>query len=252
MVMVTGCAILLRRSLSYLHRESLLFRQLFDDISSTYTYLIADLRSKDAALIDPVLEKVDRDLQVLKDLRLNLKYVMNTHLHADHVTGSYLLKKSVRGCQSIISESSGAKADIHINDGDTIQIGPHLALRVLATPGHTDGCVSYVQDQLGCVFTGDAVLIRGCGRTDFQQGCPERLYESVHSKIFTLPDSYLIYPAHDYKGLTCSSVEEEKSCNPRLTKSKEEFVEIMKNLKLAYPKQIDRALPLNLVCGYQD
>ncbi|OQR77453.1 protein ETHE1 [Tropilaelaps mercedesae] len=231
---------------------ALFFRQLFDDKSNTYTYLLADGSTKEGIIIDPVLEKVDRDLGLVQELGLTLKYALNTHIHADHVTGSGLLKKRISGLRSVISTASKARADVHVNDGDEVRISDNLKLRVLATPGHTTGCVSYVNDGFGFVFTGDAVLIRGCGRTDFQDGCPQRLYDSVHSKIFTLPDHYTIFPAHDYKGMTSSTVWEEKRFNPRLSKSLDEFINIMNNLKLPYPRQIDAALPLNQVCGSQD
>lgn len=227
------------------------FRQLYDFVSSTYTYLLADALSRDAVLIDPVIEHVDRDRNVVKDLKLNLKYVINTHMHADHVTGSGLLKKLIPGCKSIISQASGASADIHIQEGDEIEFGRH-SLKVLATPGHTNGCVTYHIPEQGIAFTGDALLIRGCGRTDFQEGDPTVLYRSVHDKIFTMNPATRLYPAHDYRGQTATSVFEEKLYNPRLTKSLEEFVEIMNHLDLAYPKMIDKALPANKVCGCFD
>ncbi|XP_022695102.1 persulfide dioxygenase ETHE1, mitochondrial-like isoform X1 [Varroa jacobsoni] len=231
--------------------KRLLFRQLFDEKSSTYTYLLADKNVNEALLIDPVLEKVDRDLKLVNELGLKLKYVLNTHVHADHVTGSGLLKKRTPGLLSVISLSSGASADRHVSEGDEVAISEYLKLQVLATPGHTNGCLSYIDSNMGCVFTGDALLIRGCGRTDFQEGSPHLLYKSVHSKIFTLPEHYTVYPAHDYKGMTSSSIWEEKCYNPRLTKTLDEFVEIMNNLNLPYPRQIDTALPLNYACGIQ-
>eukprot|EP00607_Mallomonas_marina_P010126 CAMPEP_0182419760 /NCGR_PEP_ID=MMETSP1167-20130531/4139_1 /TAXON_ID=2988 /ORGANISM="Mallomonas Sp, Strain CCMP3275" /LENGTH=391 /DNA_ID=CAMNT_0024594843 /DNA_START=114 /DNA_END=1289 /DNA_ORIENTATION=- len=229
-------------------RVPMIFKQLFESESCTYTYLLADRRLKEAILIDPVLETVDRDERLLKELGLTLKYAINTHCHADHITGTGLLKQRFPGCQSAIAESSGAQADIKLNDGDRIEFGGR-ALMCIATPGHTSGCVSYVMDDFSRVFTGDALLIRGCGRTDFQGGSAEQLYESVHSKLFSLPNNTLVYPAHDYKGLTCSSVGEEKAFNPRLTKSVAEFVEIMAGLNLPYPKKIDASLPKNMVCG---
>mmetsp|Transcript_10141 Transcript_10141/g.37125 ORF Transcript_10141/g.37125 Transcript_10141/m.37125 type:complete len:315 (-) Transcript_10141:1633-2577(-) len=230
----------------------LIFRQLFDTSgSSTYTYLLACKETNEAVLIDPVLEMVDRDLAVLNDLGVRLIYAINTHCHADHVTGSGKLKREVEGLKSIISKASGAQADILIAPGDQIKFGKrHLDVR--ATPGHTNGCVTYVLDDSSMCFTGDAVLIRGCGRTDFQEGSAATLYDSVHSQIFTLPDETLLYPAHDYKGRMVSTVGEEKNLNARLTKSKEEFINIMNNLNLAYPKRIDVAVPANLVCGIQD
>ncbi|XP_037806598.1 persulfide dioxygenase ETHE1, mitochondrial [Lucilia sericata] len=227
------------------------FRQLFDSESWTYTYLLADVNAKEAIIIDPVLEQAKRDAQLIKDLGFTLKYAVNTHMHADHITGSGWLKQLLPGCQSVISVDSGAKADIHIHEGDKVQFGRH-AIETLATPGHTNGCLSYVIHEQGCVFTGDTLLIRGCGRTDFQEGNAQHLYENVHNKIFTLPDNYRIYPAHDYKGQMESSVWEEKQYNPRLTKSLEEFVEIMNNLNLPYPKKIDASLPANRECGVYD
>lgn len=225
-----------------------LFRQLFELESSTYTYLLADTDTKEAVLIDPVLETIERDLKLIHELGLNLKVAVNTHCHADHITSTGLMKKRLVGLKSAISKFSGASADIHLSEGDKIPFGKHH-LSVRETPGHTDGCVTLVTDDQSMAFTGDALLIRGCGRTDFQQGCPKRLYESVHQKIFTLPEHCLIYPAHDYLGQTVSSVGEERRFNPRLTKSPEEFVVIMNNLNLPKPKKIDISVPANLVCG---
>ncbi|XP_050384481.1 persulfide dioxygenase ETHE1 homolog, mitochondrial [Argentina anserina] len=237
----------------------LLFRQLFEKDSSTYTYLLADVSHPDkpALLIDPVDKTVERDLSLVKELGLKLVYAMNTHVHADHITGTGLIKSKVDGVKSVISRASKSKADHLIEAGDKIYFGD-LYLEVRATPGHTVGCVSYVtgdgpnQPQPRMAFTGDTLLIRGCGRTDFQGGSSDQLYESVHSQIFTLPKDTLIYPAHDYKGFTVSTVGEEMVYNPRLTKDKEGFQNIMSNLKLAYPKMIDVAVPANLVCGLQD
>lgn len=239
--------------------NKLLLRQLFEKESSTYTYLLADLSHSDkpALLIDPVDRTVDRDLSLVKELGLKLIFAINTHVHADHVTGSGLLKNKLPGLQSIISKASNARADLQIEAGDKIHFGS-LFLEVRATPGHTAGCVTYVtgdgpdQPQPRMAFTGDALLIRGCGRTDFQGGSSDQLYESVHSQIFTLPKDTLLYPAHDYKGFTVSTVGEEIVYNPRLTKDKETFKNIMENLKLSYPKMIDVAVPANLVCGLQD
>ncbi|XP_052003130.1 persulfide dioxygenase ETHE1, mitochondrial-like [Xyrauchen texanus] len=231
--------------------QGVLFRQLFEAESSTYTYLLADRDSREAVLIDPVLETVDRDLKLISDLGLTLTVAANTHCHADHITGTGLLKKKVVGLKSAISKHSGATADILLSDGDQIAFGKHC-LTVRETPGHTDGCVTYVTGDHCMAFTGDALLIRGCGRTDFQQGCPKRLYESVHKRIFTLPGHCFIFPAHDYKGQTVSTVDEEKKFNPRLTKTMDEFVNIMNNLNLPKPKKIDISVPANLVCGLHD
>jgi len=225
-----------------------LFRQLFDRESCTYTYLLADQTSMEAIIIDPVIELADRDAQLVKDIGLKLVYAVNTHMHADHITGSGRLKQLLPGVQSVISAAAGADADVKVKDGDVISCGS-IQLEVRGTPGHTEGCVTYVLHEQRRCFTGDALMIRGCGRTDFQGGSSDRLYDSVHQKIFSLPEDYAVYPAHDYKGQTCSTVGEEKRLNPRLSKSRQEFVSIMTNLNLAYPKKIDVALPANKVCG---
>ncbi|XP_030482909.2 persulfide dioxygenase ETHE1 homolog, mitochondrial [Cannabis sativa] len=237
----------------------LLFRQLFEKESSTYTYLLADVThpQKPALLIDPVDKTVERDLSLVKELGLKLIYAMNTHVHADHVTGTGTIKSKVPGVQSVISKASKSKADLLIEAGDKIYFGD-LFLEVRPTPGHTLGCVTYVtgdgpnQPQPRMAFTGDALLIRGCGRTDFQGGSSQELYKSVHSQIFSLPKDTLIYPAHDYKGFTVSTVGEEMLYNPRLTKDQDTFKHIMENLNLPYPKMIDVAVPANMVCGLQD
>lgn len=231
--------------------EAMGFKQLFDDDSSTYTYLLWDEQTKDAVLVDPVDIQVDRDLKEVESLGLNLVYGINTHAHADHITGTGILKQRVAGLESIIATDSGAKADIHVGDGDKIVFGTrHIQVR--ATPGHTNGCLSYVSDDESFVLTGDALLIQGCGRTDFQGGSSETLYHSVQTQLFTLPDDCTVYPAHDYKGRTSSTVGVEKTTNPRLTKSLEEFQDIMKNLNLSYPKKIDVAVPANMRCGVPD
>ncbi|KAK2191806.1 hypothetical protein NP493_45g05018 [Ridgeia piscesae] len=228
--------------------EDYIFKQLFEKETSTYTYLLADKKTKEAVLIDPVHETAERDVKVVKELGLSLKYALNTHMHADHITGTGELKKLVPSVKSVISEASGARADVKVKDGDTLQFGK-FKLDCRLTPGHTAGCMTYVWHQKGMVFTGDALLIRACGRTDFQQGSSESLYESVHKKIFTLPDETLVFPGHDYKGFTVSTVGEEKKHNPRLTKTLPEFKTLMKNLNLPYPKKIDASLPANMVDG---
>ncbi|XP_059480488.1 persulfide dioxygenase ETHE1, mitochondrial isoform X3 [Neocloeon triangulifer] len=230
--------------------EDFFFRQLFDRESCTYTYLLADLKSKQAVLIDPVLELAERDANIINELGLTLTFAMNTHMHADHITGTGKLKTLIPGCKSLISKASGAQADVYVNDGEVVNFGRH-ELEVRATPGHTNGCITYVCKEQGMAFTGDTLLIRGCGRTDFQEGNPTTLYESVHTKIFSLPENFKLYPAHDYKGLTETTVGEEKKYNARLTKSLKEFVHIMDNLNLPYPKMIDKAVPANKVCGLQ-
>ena len=172
-------------------------------------------------------------------------------MHADHVTSTGRIKKFNLNVKSIISTVSNANADIKVNEGDKITFGDQ-ELTCLSTPGHTDGCFSYVDHKNKFVFTGDALLVRGCGRCDFQQGSAHKLYESVHKKIFTLPDDYTVLPAHDYNGFTSSTVIEEKLNNPRLSKSKNEFISIMNNLQLDLPKLIDLAVPANMVCGIQE
>ncbi|KAJ8898633.1 hypothetical protein K2173_004617 [Erythroxylum novogranatense] len=237
----------------------LLFRQLFEKESSTYTYLLAHVchPQKPAILIDPVDKTVDRDLSLIKELGLKLIYALNTHVHADHVTGTALIKTKDPEVKSVISKASGAKADVLVQPGDKLYFGD-LFLEVRATPGHTQGCITYVtgdglgQPQPRVAFTGDALLVRGCGRTDFQGGSSSQLHKSVHSQIFTLPKDTLIYPAHDYKGFSVSTVEEEMLYNPRLTKDEETFKNIMESLNLPYPKMMDKAVPANLVCGYQE
>ncbi len=231
----------------------LIFRQLFDPQSSTYSYLVADGDSRAALLIDPVFEQVPRDLALIRELGLALAYTLETHVHADHVTGAWLFKERA-GSKIALSAASGAEgADLYLKDGDRIPFGRrHLAMR--ATPGHTNGCVTYVLDDETRAFTGDAVLIRGSGRTDFQQGDARLLYRSVHARILTLPETCLLFPGHDYRGLTVTSVDEEKKFNPRLggSLSEDDFAGYMLNLGLPHPKQIDIAVPANLKCGRPD
>eukprot|EP00088_Acartia_fossae_P066539 TRINITY_DN8257_c0_g1_i12.p1 TRINITY_DN8257_c0_g1~~TRINITY_DN8257_c0_g1_i12.p1 ORF type:complete len:297 (-),score=88.69 TRINITY_DN8257_c0_g1_i12:191-1081(-) len=241
----------LARKYSNMSGANFAIRQLFDRESCTYTYLLIDTPSKEAVLIDPVIELAERDTNLVKELGLKLKYVINTHVHADHITGTGRLKKLVPGCQSIISKNSKGQADILMSEGEQIKFGGQV-LEVRETPGHTEGCVTYVFNAAGCAFTGDALLIRGCGRTDFQGGSSPTLYKSVWSKILSLPENYILYPAHDYKGQTASTVAEEKKYNPRLTKSESEFVDIMAKLNLPYPKKIDESLPANMVCGLHE
>uniref|UniRef100_A0A3Q0QPV5 Persulfide dioxygenase ETHE1, mitochondrial n=1 Tax=Amphilophus citrinellus TaxID=61819 RepID=A0A3Q0QPV5_AMPCI len=227
------------------------FSGLFETESCTYTYLLADTDTKEAVIIDPVLETIDRDLKLIKELGLNLTVAVNTHCHADHITSTGRMKQRVAGLKSAISKFSGASADIHLKEGDKITFGRRF-LSVRETPGHTNGCITLVTGDESMAFTGDALLIRGCGRTDFQQGCAKKLYQSIHKKIFTLPEECLIYPAHDYLGQTVSTVGEERKFNPRLTKSIEGFVDIMNNLNLSSPKKMGIAVPANLVCGVHD
>ena len=228
----------------------MLLRQLFDHETWTYTYLLADEETGEAVLIDPVIDQLERDIKLLDDLGLKLVYTLDTHAHADHITGSGLLRKRL-GSKAVVGANAGTEgADELVNDGSKLRFGG-LALEVRATPGHTDGCVTYVTSDHKHAFTGDALFIRGTGRTDFQQGSAERLFRSIHDKIFTLPDDTIIWPGHDYRGLTFSTVGEEKRLNPRVGDGKTEaqFAEIMDKLNLPAPKKIDVAVPANLHCG---
>ena len=230
----------------------MLFRQLFEPQSSAYTYLIACERTRDAALIDPVLETVERDLRLIDALRLSLRLTIETHIHADHVTGASRLRGQT-GCQCAAPEKSGAQhIDLPVSEGEPIRIGT-LELQPLYTPGHTDDHHSYflASPECGRVFTGDALLIDGCGRTDFQNGDAATLYRSVHEKIFALPADTLVYPGHDYQQRHVSTVAQERERNPRLGggKSSEEFIAIMAGLDLPRPKKMDLAVPANRECG---
>lgn len=225
-------------------------RQLLDPESSTWTYLLADLETREAVLIDPVIEQVERDLTLLRELDLRLVWALDTHVHADHITALGTLRQRT-GCSTGISERSGnGCADVMLRDGQRVSFGRY-GLDVIETPGHTSGCLSYVTADRAAVFTGDALLIRACGRTDFQQGDARTLFRSVRDRLFSLPDETRVYPGHDYKGRTESTIGEEKRWNPRLglARSEDEFVSIMAELKLSYPKKIDAALPANLLCG---
>jgi len=228
----------------------MLFRQLFDQDSSTYSYLLADEETHEAVLIDPVIEQFERDRTLIEELGLKLRYVLDTHVHADHVTGSGLLRDHF-GAKTVLSERSGVVcSDWQVKQGDRIRFGKH-ELEVRETPGHTSGCISFVSQEGRMAFTGDALLIRDCGRTDFQQGDSHTLFKSVREQILSLPESFTLYPAHDYKGRMAPSVREENKLNPRLgqAKSEADFVKIMSELKLPYPRKIDAALPANSHCG---
>jgi glyoxylase-like metal-dependent hydrolase (beta-lactamase superfamily II)/rhodanese-related sulfurtransferase len=225
-----------------------IFLQNQDPDTATFTYLLADPATREAALIDPVLEHVDRDMALLERLGLTLRYTIETHVHADHVSGGGRLRQLL-GSETVMHASGGAAcADRLVNDGDVVEVGG-LRIEVRYTPGHTSGCTSY---RLGDrVFTGDTLLIGGCGRTDFQQGDAGTLYDSIHRQLFSLPDETLMFPGHDYNGHICSTIGWEKANNRRLGggRSRDGFIEIMDNLDLAQPKRIDEAVPANLRCG---
>ncbi len=230
----------------------MIFKQLFETDSSTYTYLVADPDQGEAILIDPVLETVERDLQVLRDMGLTLTATLDTHVHADHLTGARALRERT-GCKTAYPALVQASCvDIGIREGEPFRVG-NIELHPLFTPGHTDHHHAYLLDTpvQKMVFTGDALLIDACGRTDFQSGDAEALYNSIHNKLFSLPDETLVYPGHDYEGRFVSSIAQEKTRNPRLGggKGKEEFIEIMNGLDLPYPRKIDFAVPGNMECG---
>jgi sulfur dioxygenase len=225
----------------------MIFRQLFDQTSGTYSYLLASRHGGEALIIDPVLEKVDRYLQLVRELDLKLVKAVDTHLHADHITGLGALRDKTQ-CITVMGEQT--KADVvsmRLGDGDKLTC-EGLALDAIYTPGHTDDSYSFVMPDR--VFTGDTLLIRGTGRTDFQNGDPRAQYDSIFGRLLKLPEATLVYPAHDYKGDTVSTIGEERAFNPRLqVKSAEEYVELMNNLKLANPKMMDVAVPANMKVG---
>ncbi len=229
----------------------MIFRQLFDQDSGTYTYLLATLDGKEALLIDPVIGQMKQYLQLLSDLKLRLRYAIDTHTHADHITALGALRDETN-CVTMMGEFTDAKCVSEtVRDGDLIVLGD-IELRALFTPGHTNESFSfYLQSGAApAVFTGDCLLIRGSGRTDFQGGDPAKSWDSIHTKLFSLPDETVVYPGHDYKGWTCSTIGEEKNCNPRLAgKSKQDYIDIMDNLNLPDPKMMDVAIPANLACG---
>ena len=259
-------------------RKPVSVRQLFEKESSTFTYILSCPYTNEAIVIDPVDMTVDRDMSILEEMGVSPVFALNTHVHADHITGTGLMKQKNPNIKSVISTASTALADVHLDTSPEanpvvlaspeeefsplkvkeilgippnpkIQFG-HYTIEARATPGHTAGCLTYVMDDRSVAFTGDALLIRGCGRTDFQGGSAETLYHSVHNQIFTLPLETVLLPAHDYKGRHSTTVGEEKKFNLRLTKSLDEFKEIMANLNLDYPKKIDASLPKNLKCGF--
>jgi sulfur dioxygenase len=227
--------------------RAMIFRQLFDTASSTYTYLLASRRGGEALIIDPVLEKVDRYLQLIAELDLKLVKAVDTHLHADHITGLGALRDRTH-CITVMGEQSGVDVvSMRVTEGDRLDV-EGLSLDVLYTPGHTDDSYSFLLSDR--VFTGDTLLIRGTGRTDFQNGDPRLQYDSIFGKLLRLPDETMIFPAHDYKGDTVSTVGEEKAFNPRLkVRSVDEYVDLMNNLKLPNPKMMDVAVPANMHVG---
>ncbi|NOQ36299.1 MAG: MBL fold metallo-hydrolase [Methylococcaceae bacterium] len=229
----------------------MIFKQLFDDATWTYTYLIADPKTKEAVFIDPVNTHVDDYLKLLDDDELTLKYSLETHVHADHITAGGLLRQKT-GAQTAVSSLCGAEtADIQIEDGDVFEFADGEKIKVISTAGHTAGSISFLwRDRL---FSGDSLFIGGCGRTDFQGGSAGDLYDAITQRLFTLPDDTLVYPGHDYQGRWVSNIHQERTNNPRLSgKSREEFIEIMENLNLPNPKLIDEAVPANRYCGLDE
>ena len=226
----------------------MLFRQLFDADTWTYTYLIADINTKEAILVDSVLEQVERDFKLLNELGLKLKYCLETHIHADHITGTGKLRE-MTGCTGIVPENAQAAcADRYIKDGEILKVGD-IEIKAIETNGHTDSHMAYLVNNTH-ILTGDALFIRGCGRTDFQSGDAGTLYDRVTQKLFTLPDETLVYPGHDYKGQTVSTIGEEKHFNPRFVgKNRDSFITFMDNLNLPNPKKMMEAVPANERCG---
>lgn len=226
----------------------MLFRQLFDQDTWTYTYLIADPKTKEAVLVDSVIEQVERDYKLINELGLTLKYCLETHVHADHITGAGKLRE-LTGCETIVPEKARiACADRHIRHGEVLNVG-EVEIQAIATPGHTDSHMAYLVNG-DRVLTGDALFVRGCGRTDFQSGDAGTLYDSVTENLFTLPDGTLVYPAHDYRGHSVSTIAEEEQWNPRFTgRTRDQFIEFMNGLNLPDPKKIMEAVPANEQCG---
>jgi len=231
----------------------MIFRQLFDPASSTYTYLLGDPATGEALVVDPVLEHWQRDAALLRELGLGPTTTLETHVHADHVTGAWWLKREF-GCEIALSARSGAEGvDRALRHDDRVRFG-RRHVQVRETPGHTAGCLTFVLDDASLALTGDCLLIRGTGRTDFQQGDPRAMFRSIRDQIMTLPAACLLYPAHDYRGLATSSVGEERRFNPRIADSvgEDDFVGHMRNLNLPHPKLLDIAVPANLRVGRPD
>ena len=230
--------------------RSLLFRQLFDADTGTFTYLLADVATRQGVLIDPVFEQHPRDLSLISELAIDLVASLDTHAHADHVTGSWLMYAAT-GCAIGLAATIGAEnVSLPLRHGDRVSFGQRW-LEVRSTPGHTDGCLTFVLDDQSLAFSGDALLVRGCGRCDFQQGNAHTLWNSITGQIWTLPDSCLIFPGHDYTGRNVTSVAEEKAFNARLggNATERDFVGYMDNMKLPHPHRIAEALPANLRSG---
>jgi glyoxylase-like metal-dependent hydrolase (beta-lactamase superfamily II)/rhodanese-related sulfurtransferase len=231
----------------------MIFRQLFDSVSSTYTYILGCDETRDAVVIDPVFEQHSRDTALIRELGLNVRYALDTHVHADHVTGAWLMRMS-KNAQTVLSARYGIEnVDVPVDHGDVLAFG-NCSLAVRATPGHTSGCITYITNDQAMAFTGDCLMIRGAGRTDFQAGDEHEMWKSIREQIFTLPDDCLIYPGHDYYGRTVSTVIEEKRFNPRIggDAKEEDFVGYMENLGLPHPKLIDIAVPANMKGGRPD
>lgn len=229
----------------------MLFRQFFEPVSSTYTYILASGVGREAFIIDPVKERLDDYLEAIRQLELKLVIALDTHTHADHITALGGLRE-VTGCTTVMGDRTRAECvSQRVHDGEVLR-ADGLALRALYTPGHTDESFSFVleHEKTRAVFTGDVLLIRGTGRTDFQGGDPRLSWDSIVNRLFTLPEDTLVYPAHDYKGWTCSSIREERRFNPRLAgRTQAEYVGIMNALNLPDPKLMDVAVPANLACG---
>ncbi len=226
----------------------MIFRQLFDKESSTYTYLIADATSGEAALVDPVFEQIERDQGLIQELNLTLKFCLETHIHADHVTGTGKLRE-ITGCEGIVPAGAQAVcASRSVNNKERLRLGT-ITIQAIETNGHTDSHMAYLVDGTH-LLTGDALFIRGCGRTDFQAGDAGKLYDRVTQRLFSLPNETLVYPGHDYKGHTVSTIGEEKRLNPRFVgRTREGFIRFMNNLNLPNPKKMMEAVPANERCG---